>query len=710
MSISLDVGIWPRKRVHLIRQAEIAECGFVCLAMIARYHGLEVDLPTLRGRLHVSQRGLTAKQIVGMAQQLGLASRAVRVPLSELGKLSLPVILHWNLDHFVVLERWVNGRALLHDPAKGTRWSSLDDLSACFTGVAIELWPSGAFAAERQKSPRLRLSDLWSQITGLWNSLIQLFVLTVVMQAFVLLSPYQMQIAVDGALPSLDADLLLVVSLGFALFAVIFAIATFMRGMVAMSAGTIIGFRIASNLGARLLRLPLDWYVTRHVGDILARFESIVPIQTMLAQGAIVVLVDGVLALATLGVMFLYNAKLTLLALAAFVVYASIRAALIPAQRNTFDEAMRAYGAEQTTMMESLRSITTLRLANREMQRHAEWQAKLSISSNAMAHRARLVITHSSANSIIFGLETIFSIYVAIRIVMEGGFSLGMLFAYMAYKTQFLSSGKSFIDQMSEFQMLRVHLARLSDIALTKEDVSFVQTAREMPTLTGRIELKDVCYRYSATDPWVLRNVNVTVAPGEHLAITGASGAGKSTLAKVVLGLIEPSSGAVLVDGEPLIAFGHRHYRDQVAAVLQDDELLFGSILDNIVLYDGTPDMDLATSSARAAAILDEILAMPRGFNTQIGQMGSLLSGGQKQRVLLARALYRRPKVLLMDEGTAHLDAPLERRINSSISQLGITRIVIAHRRETIACADRILVLRDGGLDETPSNRLSDLP
>jgi ATP-binding cassette subfamily B protein RaxB len=273
----------------------------------------------------------------------------------------------------------------------------------------------------------------------------------------------------------------------------------------------------------------------------------------------------------------------------------------------------------------------------------------------------------------------------------------------MAYKIQFITTSSALIDQAIQFKMLSLHLERLSDIALSDEDRSFSSDTDAMTDLIGKIELRDIHYRYSVSDPYVLRGVNLTIEAGEHVAITGPSGGGKSTLLKIMLGLVEPEGGEVLIDGVPLHRFGYKSFHRQIAAVLQEDSLFAGSIADNIALFDERIDMQLVRAAAIAASIDEDILRMPMQYETLIGDMGSTLSGGQKQRVLLARALYRRPKILLMDEGTAHLDAQHEAAVNAAISAMGITRIVIAHREETISAADRVVEMRNGTLGEQPA-------
>lgn len=695
MTAPLHTGFTSRKRVRPVRQTEITECGLACLAMVAASHGQDVDLGTLRRRFQPSMRGASLKSLIGMADGLGLSSRAVKLPLESLKDLHTPAVLHWDMNHFVVLERVKGNKALIHNPDGRSHWYPLAELSGHFTGVALELRPADDFEQGRHRE-RLKLSQLWRRMTGLKRALAQTLVLSLVMQAFVLASPYYMQVAIDSALPALDQNLLTVLALGFGLFVLINSGASLLRSFVLLSAGSSLSFGIATNIARRLFRLPVSWFEKRHVGDILSRFQSIMPIQQALTQGAVAALIDGVLAILILLVMFFYSATLALVALAAFALYALVRAVSFAFQRDAQEETIVAGGKEQTTMVESVRGIVTLRLFNRESSRHALWQSRLADTVNANIRLSRVGIWQSVANTLIFGVENILTIWLAIGFVISGGFSVGMVFAFIAYKTQFTQRASSLIDQAIAFRMLGLHLERLSDIALTEQDTSFVQPPVARTELKGQIELRDVRFRYSPTDPLILDGVNLIVEPGEHVAITGPSGGGKSTLVKIILGLLEPESGDVLIDGVPLRQFGYAHYREQVGAVLQDDHLFAGSIADNIALFDEAPDMQRIVGAAAAAAIHDDIARMPMGYETLVGDMGSSLSGGQKQRVLLARALYRQPKLLVMDEATSHLDTSTEERILDLFRQIAITRIVIAHRSAAIASADKRILVAEG--------------
>lgn len=403
----------------------------------------------------------------------------------------------------------------------------------------------------------------------------------------------------------------------------------------------------------------------------------------------------------TFGLMLWYSPLLALGAAIAFALYAVVRLISFSFEREAQEASIITHGKEQTTLIETLRGMTTLRLFGRETLRHALWQTKLTDAVNSDVRLARIHIWQATANTLIFGIENIVTVWLAVGFVISGaGFSVGMVFAYISYKTQFMQKAAALIDQGIAFKMLGLHLERLSDIALLVEDKSFGSNADFATDLKGRIELRQVFYRYSPSDPLVLDGADLVIEPGEHVAITGPSGGGKSTLVKLLLGLVEPEAGEVLVDGLPLARFGYKSFHAQIAAVLQEDSLFAGSLAENIALFDDALDMERVVAAAVAASIHDDIARMPMQYEILVGDMGSTLSGGQKQRVLLARALYRQPKVLVMDEGTAHLDTAHEQAVNSAVTAMGITRIIIAHQQETIAQAGRVLVMVGGKLHD----------
>lgn len=694
-----DVRFFRQSRIRLQRQTEIAECGIACIAMVANYHGMRTDLAALRARFSPSSRGAPLQGLIDIANELGFLPRPVTVPLKDLRYLRCPAILHWDMVHYVVLEHVKGDKCLIHDPARHSRTMALAEVSDHYTGVALELMPRGMLEQSDQRQ-RLSLSRLWRTITGLRSALFQTLLLTLVMQAYVFALPYYTQVAIDQVLPANDVNLLAVLAFGFTMFLLINVGASLLRSFVLLSAGASFGFGVSNNIAGKLFRLPIAWFEKRHVGDILSRFQSIRPIQDLLINGSVAILIDGAMTLLLLVAMFFYSAAMTLIAVGAFVLYLLVRVFSFPIERRAQEDALITGGIEQTTMIESIRGMVALRLANRETMRQIAWQNRQTDKINAELNLRRIGIWQETVNLLIFGGEFICSLYIGVSAVLGGGLTIGMLFAFVAYKTQFITKGIALADKFVLFRMIGLHLERLSDIALTEDDVSYRTSSRAPSPMVGKIELRNIRFRYARGEPEVLSGVSLKVEAGEHIAITGISGGGKSTLVKVLLGLIEPDEGSVLIDDRPLELFGHKCAHDQMAGVLQDDILFSGTLLDNITLFDPEPDLAAVYEAARQASVHETILAFPMQYNSFTGEMGSSLSGGQKQRVILARALYRKPRLLVMDEGTAHLDAQHEHAINEAIRALRITRIIVAHRRETIAVADRVFELTNGRLKE----------
>ena len=697
MNAPLNIGLLAGSKIPGIREAQTQGSGFACLGMIARTYGVRVDAGASRFPVKVTDRA-SLESLTAVADAFGFTCRVLKLPLKSLAGLQMPAIIELDGEQFAVLERVKRKRALLRDPAGASEWCEVDDLSKHFTGFALEVRPAKEFGSP-EPPPRLKLVQLWAGIAGFKRSIAQTLVLSLVMQVFVLASPYYMQVAVDSALPALDSNLLGVLALGFGLFTLVNAGAALLRLVVLLSAGSRLGFDVATNVARCLFRLPLSWFSARHVGDILSRFQSVGPIQQALTQGAVGALIDGVLALLILGVMFFYSGQLTLVALTAFGLYAIVRIVSFSLQRSLQQDVIGATAKEQTAIVESIRGMVTLRTTCSESARHSLWQSRLADSVNANIRLSRVTIGQTVANTLIFGLENVVTIWLAIGSVISGGFSVGMVFAFIAYKSQFTQRATSLIDQCIAFKMLGLHLERLSDIALAAQDLSFTEAIGAQRELEGTIELVDVRFRYAPAEPYVLNGVSLKIEAGEHVAVTGPSGGGKSTLVKIVLGLLEPESGEVLIDGVPLKRFGYANYRRQVGAVLQEDHLFAGSIAENISMFEDQPNMAAVTDAARAAAVHEEIASMPMGYGTLVGDMGSSLSGGQKQRVLIARALYREPRLIVMDEGTSHLDSANESTINATMAAMARTALVVAHRLETINAADRVIVLRDGQLE-----------
>jgi ATP-binding cassette subfamily B protein RaxB len=682
-----------------IYQAAATECGLACLAMVASYYGRQSDLNTLRREYPVSLKGATLRMVMDTAARLGLAGRPLRLEIGHLRSLQTPAILHWDMNHFVVLRHVGRSGLTVHDPAFGVRRYSFAEVSKHFTGIALELTPDAGFRTQRA-APKLSLFDFFGRISGLAPALIQTLVLSVVLQLYVLATPFYMQIVVDNAIAKNDHDLLLVLAFGFALFLLINTGATLIRARLLIFAQRTMAFQMGTGLFRHLLRLPMSYFEKRHVGDLVSRFASTEPVRTLLAEGLVTALIDGVMAVLTAAMMFLYRPTLALIVLAALALYIALRIGFYHLMRRRTLELIEARSRESTTFIETMRAVQSIKIFTRETERSAVWMNRYAEVVRAEASSGFLKQAFHVANEVIFGLENVLIIYLGAQAAVAGEMTVGMLFAFISYKHQFVEKAAQLVERAIEYRMLDLHLERLADIAGAEPEQGHSRPVAYQQPIQGNIEIRDLCFRYAAGEPFVLRNVNMSIRAGEYVAITGPSGCGKTTLLKIMLGLLEPASGEILIDGLPLRILGHEAFRKSIGVVMQDDQLLSGSIADNICFFDESFDLEHMVHCAELAGIHEEICRMPMAYNSLIGDMGTSLSGGQKQRVLLARALYRRPRLLFMDEGTSHLDIATERQVTAAVKALGLTRVIIAHRPETIASAPRGLVLQDGELHE----------
>src|SRR3954452_1625907 len=679
-----------RGQLPVIQQAEAAECGLACLAMVASYHGHRIDLNTLRRRYPASLNGVTLRALIQIASHIHLLARPLRYELQHLRQLRLPAILHWDMSHFVVLKAVTRKGIVVHDPAAGEKFYPLAQASKHLTGVALELAPTEGFVVQDERA-RLPLSAFLGHLSGSGHALVQVLVLSIILQLLTLAAPLYMQLTLDEVIARGDVDLLLVLALGFGLLMIIKTATTAIRSLVLLVVQDALHFQLGARLFRHLIRLPMSFFEKRHIGDLLSRFTSLQPIRNLLAETMITSVLDGLMAAITLAMIFAYSTELALVVLAAVVLYAGVRLALYRVLWQRTEATIQAQAQEISTFIESVRAIQSLKLFNRESEREGQWLNRYSdvVSTNVRLGRARIAFT--TINDAIFGLESIITVYLAARLALNNTLTVGMIFAFMSYKQNFTDKSVQLIEKALDFRILGLHLDRLADIALTPLERGHDQVLAYKQQIRGHIELRNVFFRYAETEPFVLEDINLTIEPGEFITIMGPSGGGKTTLMKVMLGLLEPTMGEVLIDGVPLSVIGPRAYREQVGAVMQEDQLLSGSIADNICFFDPEFDQERMIVCTQLAGIHQEIMAMPMTYNSLVGDMGSSLSGGQKQRALLARALYRQPRILFLDEGTAHLDVDNERHINQSLTRLRMTRISVAHRPDISAGADRVI-------------------
>ena len=679
------------QRLPIVLQDEIAECGHACVAMISNFWGHELDLNALRRMNKPSQQGVSLLTIKELFENLGFTTRALRVSLEEIRQIKTPAILHWNMNHFVVLKKIKKNTIVIHDPAIGIRHCSMDEVSKSFTGVALEVAKSADFTAIKEKNS-LTLYDLVKLAKGVNHYIALLVLLSFSIEIMGLLNPLFMQYVTDDVISSSNLSNLYTIAFAFTLLIFMQVFMDYIRGNMVIYLTNNLNDQFSSNAMQHLLRLPLEFFEKRHKGDIQSKFQSIDQIQKKLSTDFVNAILDGLMIIINLIVMMVYSSLLTMLVMLSIGTCFAIRYFSYRALKKYTETSIVQHAKAASVFLETLQGILPIKSFLKEGVRFSTWKNCYINSLNADIKVSKFNVMFNVANQLILHIEPILVVCIGASLVFSNQFSLGMLIAFLSYRLMLVNKTVSLLQNLVEYKLISIQLGRLSDL-LFQEPESISTGSGQANQMKGALALKNISFRYNDGEPFILNNVTLTINAGEKLAIIGPSGCGKSTLIKLMMGLLEKTSGEIDIDGMRLEDFGLKNFRESTASVMQEDSLLTGSIIENISFFDEVINLDRVYHAAKLACIHDSIVKFPMGYETLVGDMGSTLSGGQKQRILLARALYKEPKILFLDEATSHLDIENEKRINTSLKALEITQIIIAHRKETIQMADRVINL-----------------
>lgn len=680
---------WQR-RVPVIHQTETAECGLACLAMICGHFGKNIDLIYLRRKFNLSARGATLAGINGIAEQLGMATRALSLELDELRVLKTPCILHWDFSHFVVLVSVKRNRYVLHDPARGIRYISREEMSRYFTGVALEVWPGSEFQSETLQT-RISLRSLINSIYGIKRTLAKIFCLSVVIEAINLLMPVGTQLVMDHAIPAGDRGLLTLISAALMFFILLKAATSTLRAWSSLVMSTLINVQWQSGLFDHLLRLPLAFFERRKLGDIQSRFDSLDTLRATFTTSVIGFIMDSIMVVGVCVMMLLYGGYLTWIVLCFTTIYIFIRLVTYGNYRQISEECLVREARAASYFMETLYGIATVKIQGMVGIRGAHWLNMKIDAINSGIKLTRMDLLFGGINTFVTACDQIVILWLGAGLVIDNQMTIGMFVAFSSFRGQFSERVASLTSFLLQLRIMSLHNERIADIALheKEEKKPEIEIVADMGPIS--LETNGLSYRYDSQSAPIFSALSLSVAPGESVAITGASGAGKTTLMKVLCGLFEPDSGRVLINGIDIRQIGINNYHRMIACVMQDDRLFSGSIRENICGFAEEMDEEWMVECARASHIHDVIMNMPMGYETLIGELGEGLSGGQKQRIFIARALYRKPGILFMDEATSALDSESEHFVNVAIKNMIITRVIIAHRETTLRTVDRVI-------------------
>ncbi|EOC0701472.1 peptidase domain-containing ABC transporter [Salmonella enterica subsp. enterica serovar Kokomlemle] len=681
-----------RRRVPVIHQTETSECGLACLAMICGHFGKNIDLISLRRKFNLSSRGANLAGINSIAEQLGMVTRALSLELDELGALKTPCILHWDFSHFVVLVSVKRNRYVLHDPARGRRNVGLEEMTQYFTGVALEVWPGSEFSAETTQN-RIHLRSLINSIYGIKSTLAKIFCLSVVIEAINLIMPVGTQLVMDHAIPAGDRGFLTLISAGLMFFILLRAATGMLRAWSSLVMGTLINVQWQSGLFNHLLRLPLAYFERRKLGDIQSRFGSLDTLRATFTTSVVGAIMDSIMVVGVFVMMLLYGGYLTWIVLGFTTVYVLIRLVTYSYYRQISEETLVRGARASSYFMETLYGIATVKIQGMAERRGTHWLNLKIDAINSGIKLTKMDLFFGGINTFVAACDQVAILWLGTSLVIDNQMTIGMFVAFGSFRGQFSDRVASLTNFLLQLRMVSLHNERIADIALHEKEEKKPELDIVADMSPVSLETTDLSYRYDSQSAPVFSGLYLSVTPGESVAITGTSGAGKTTLMKVLCGLFEPDTGKVLVNGTDIRQLGINNYHRMIACVMQDDRLFSGSIRENICGFSEEMDETWMIECARASYIHDVIIKMPMGYETLIGELGEGLSGGQKQRIFIARALYRRPCILFMDEATSSLDTDSERFVNVAIKNMNITRIIIAHRETTLRTVDRVILI-----------------
>jgi ATP-binding cassette, subfamily B, bacterial len=691
-----------RRRVPEMRQVTAVECGAVCLAMILNYYGYATSTSEVQERCGVGRDGLTALEIVKSARLYGLRVRAVSLNLEDFRYVTLPAIVHWEFNHFLIVERWSSREIEVLDPAVGRRKLTPEEFDEGFTGVTLMLEPGTQFET---KSPQKALTA-WAYMRSLLHMrgiLFQIISTSLLLQLLGLGAPLLTEVVVDRILPEKDPNMLTLLAVGMLILIAMQGIAGFLRSTLLIYLQTRIDTDMMLNFFEHLLSLPYRFFQLRLNGDLLARVNSNQAIRDLLTNQLISTLLDGGTVIVYLVILLFLSKLIAVTTLAIGAVQVFLLLVTSPAIRKMTQRDLEARGKTQGYMNEILSGIVTLKAAGAEQRAFSRWENLFFDEMNISLRLSYLSLVISTMLGIVSLLSPLLLLWIGAKLVIAGTMSVGTMLALDTLAAQLLGPLGSLATSAQDVQIVRAHFSRIADVIGTQPEQDATQ-AYTPHRLRGGIDLRHVSFSYDQNTPPILKDVNIKIYPGQKIALVGKTGSGKSTLGKLLVGLITPTKGSILFDNMPLDQLNYQEIRSQFGVVMQESFIFSGSVWENITLNNPDMNMEQIVEAARMAAIDEDIEKMPMGYDTLVSEGGSALSGGQRQRLSLARALAHHPALLLLDEATSALDVVTERTVERNLRRLPCTQIIIAHRLSTIRNADVILVLDRGHIVEKGSH------
>lgn len=690
-----------KRRVPMLQQMEVVECGAACLAMMLTYFGRVTSVAEMREFCGVGRDGLSALGIVKAARAQGLEVQAVSLPENDFTDIALPAIVHWEFNHFLLVERWSPRSVDLVDPALGRRSVTAEEFDQSFTGIVLMMKPSPQFTTAKpavaQTTTLRSYLARYARIAP--GAMVQILLASLFLQLFGLVTPIFTEIIVDHIIPFQLHNALMLLSLGLLLIILAQGVTRLIRGAVLAYLQAKIDVELMMNFCEHLLHLPLRFFQQRSTGDLLSRLSSNTVIRDAVGNQLISTVLDSGFVLVYFLILLVISPIFAFLALTLGIVQAVL---LLGTARRIKDLSRRelvAIGKSQGYLGEVLHGMVSLKAAGAETRAKQRWANHFFEQMNVSTRRFYISSLVGTATSTLTTLAPFILLWVGTLLVLNGTMAVGSMLALNALAISFLTPVSSLVNTGQTLQLVQTHLERIADVMETEPE-QHVSEAKSSPRLSGNVRLDHVSFQYDANSPAILKDISVNIAPGQKIALVGKSGSGKSTLGKLLLGLYLPTSGEISYDSIPLRVMNFQEVRSQFGVVMQEASILSGSIRQNIAFNDPSMTMERVIKAAQLAALHDDVMQMPMEYETFVTEGGGGLSGGQRQRIALARAIATAPAVLLLDEATSSLDVVTEAAIDQNLSRFPCTQIIIAHRLSTVRHADQILVLDQGQIIE----------
>lgn len=685
-----------RRRVPVLLQLNATECGAACLAMVLSYHGRPTRVAEVRDVTGAGRDGLSASAIIAAAATFGLRMKAFSLRPDQFVHVPMPAIVHWDFDHFVVVERWTPAAVTIVDPGAGRRTVTAEAFSNHFTGVVLASEPSDDFDRHADRpAPQWRVY-LRALLTLAPGALVQVLVASLILQILGLAVPLLTKIVVDDVLASHLTDLLPIIGVGLGIIVAAQLLTSYLRATLLLSLQAKVDRRLMGTFFAHLLTLPYRFFERRTTGDLIMRLSSNAQVRETLTSQTLSVVIDGSLIVVYLGFLLAGAPAFGGIVLA----IAAVQIALLVGTRRAMHELTQrdliAQAESQSYLVEALQGIATLKASGAEERALSHWSGLFATQLSRSVRRGFLGAVIETVLSVLRTLAPLALLWVGAHQVLDGDMSLGTMLALQALAASALTPLASLVANSQRLQLVGAHLDRLRDVLDARPEPD----GGDRLAISGRIEVDHVSFRYDEHAQPVLHDVSLTIEPGQKVALVGRTGSGKSTLAHLLIGLYDPTAGEIRYDGISVRDLDRRALRRQLGVVLQEPLLFSGTIRQNIAFNDPALPPDRLMAAARLAGIEREIASFPMGYDTWLAEGGGGLSGGQRQRLALARALATGPTVLLLDEATSNLDVATEAEIECNLRESAPTRIVIAHRLSTVRDADLILCLDEGRIVE----------